>query len=168
MTRRSLNTFMNALTGSDFTCYPAASQISKDFYNLLEVYLDAVFHPKLSELSFRQEGHRLEFAFDDDPRTPLVHRGVVFNEMKGTMNSANSRLHEAVYGALFPNLTYGFNSGGDPKVIPRLSYEELIAFHQKFYHPGRCLFFFYGNMPLEKHLDFIAENTLENVEKPPS
>lgn len=167
MSRRSLNTFMNALTGSDFTCYPAASQIEKDFYNLLDVYLDAVFHPKLHELSFRQEGHRLEFEAFDDSRTPLVHRGIVFNEMKGVMNSATSRLHELISEKLFPHLTYGCNSGGDPKVIPYLTYEELIAFHKKFYNPSRCLFFFYGNLPLKKHLDFILENALKDVEKAP-
>ncbi|MGK5594109.1 MAG: insulinase family protein [Parachlamydiaceae bacterium] len=165
MSRRSLNTFMNALTGSDFTCYPAASQIDKDFYNLLEVYLDAVFHPKLHELSFRQEGHRLEFDAFDDAATPLVHRGIVFNEMKGVMNSASSRLHELLSAHLFPHLTYGYNSGGDPKAIPYLSYEELIAFHKKYYNPSRCLFFFYGNLPLKGHLDFLLEQTLKDVEK---
>ncbi|KAF3363413.1 Presequence protease 1, chloroplastic/mitochondrial [Chlamydiales bacterium STE3] len=167
MSRRSLNTFMNALTGSDFTCYPAASQIEKDFYNLLDVYLDAVFHPKLHELSFRQEGHRLEFEVFDDPTTPLVHRGIVFNEMKGVMNSATSRLQELLSEKLFPHLTYGCNSGGDPKIIPYLSYEELIAFHKKFYNPSRCLFFFYGNLPTQKHLDFILEKALKAVEKAP-
>lgn len=167
MSRRSLNTFMNALTGSDFTCYPAASQIEKDFYNILDVYLDAVFHPKLHELSFRQEGHRLEFEAFDDARTPLVHRGIVFNEMKGVMNSASTRLHELLSEKLFPHLTYGYNSGGDPKAIPFLTYEELIAFHKKYYNPSRCLFFFYGNLPLKKHLDFILENALKGVEKAP-
>lgn len=165
MNRRSLNTFMNALTGSDFTCYPASTQIFKDFYNLLDVYLDAVFHPRLSELSFRQEGHRLEFEEIANPNSKLLHRGVVFNEMKGNMNSLNHRLHDALYGALYPHVTYGFNSGGDPKIIPRLTYEELITFHQKFYHPSRCLFFFYGNMPLEGHLDFIEEKALKDVVK---
>lgn len=165
MTRRSLNTFMNALTGSDFTCYPAASQVSKDFYNLFEVYLDAVFKPLLNELSFLQEGHRLEFEVPDDPSTPLTHKGVVFNEMKGALSSGSSRLMEAMNAALYPNVTYGYNSGGDPKDIPNLTYEELRQFHQTFYHPSRCLFFFYGNMPLEKHLDFINEHTLKHAKK---
>lgn len=167
MTRRSLNTFMNALTGSDFTCYPAASQNRKDFYNLLEVYLDAVFHPKLHEMSFLQEGHRLEFSTPDDPESPLEYKGIVFNEMKGAMASSSSRLYETVNRELFPNLTYGINSGGDPAVIPDLSYEELKAFHAKYYHPSRCLFFFYGNMHLEDHLDFITKNTLNYVQKEP-
>jgi presequence protease len=163
MNRRSLNTFMNALTGADFTCYPAATQVPKDFYNLLEVYLDAVFHPILKELSFLQEGHRLEFSNPSDPSTPLEFKGIVYNEMKGALASGSARLSEALNESLFPNLTYGFNSGGDPKDIPNLTYAELIQFHEQFYHPSRCLFFFYGNMPLEEHLDFISNQTLQGV-----
>lgn len=167
MTRRSLNTFMNALTGPDFTCYPAASQVRKDFYNLLDVYLDAVFHPKLDEFSFLQEGHRLEFAVPEDPSTPLEYKGIVFNEMKGAMASSNSRLYEIINRELYPDITYGINSGGDPKHIPELTYSDLKAFHAKYYHPSRCLFFFYGNMPLEGHLDFITKETLNYVQKEP-
>lgn len=167
MTRRSLNTFMNALTGSDFTCYPAASQVPKDFYNLLEVYLDAVFHPNLNQLSFLQEGHRLEFSNPEDPDSPLEYKGIVFNEMKGSLASPTARLAEAMNAALFPDLTYGYNSGGDPKNIPELTYQELCAFYQQFYQPSRCLFFFYGNMPLEGHLDFIAKHALEQAKKTP-
>lgn len=163
MNRRSLNTFMNALTGADFTCYPAATQIPQDFYNLLRVYLDAVFHPRLQEKSFRQEGHRLEFETPDNPETSLTYRGIVFNEMKGVLNSSSSRMHEALQKALYPNITYGVNSGGDPKEIPDLSYHELVSFHRTFYHPSRCLFFFYGNMPLDKHLDFIEEHILKDT-----
>lgn len=165
MTRRSLNTYMNALTGCDFTCYPAASQVSKDFYNILDVYLDAVFHPTLNQLSFKQEGHRLEFEIPTDPSSPLQYKGIVFNEMKGAMASSMSRLNEIMNQALFPNLTYGYNSGGDPQVIPQLKYEELVKFHKEYYHPSRCLFYFYGNLPLEGHLDFILENTLKDVKK---
>lgn len=167
MSRRSLNTFMNALTGSDFTCYPAASQEPKDFYNLLEVYLDAVFHPHLNEFSFLQEGHRLEFSIPDDPHSPLERKGIVYNEMKGALSSASARLSEAINETLFPDVMYGINSGGDPKVIPDLTYEELKEFHATYYHPSRCLFFFYGNMPLETHLDFIAEHTLSKTKKLP-
>lgn len=165
MSRRSLNTFMNALTGSDFTCYPAASQNEKDFYNLLDVYIDAVFHPELKKLSFLQEGHRLEFADPKDPSTPLEFKGIVFNEMKGNLASADTRLWHALMAALVPNLPYAFNSGGDPKDIPNLTYAELVGFHETFYHPSRCLFFFYGNLPLKHHLDFIAEKALKNVPK---
>jgi len=167
MNRRSLNTFMNALTGADFTCYPAASQVHQDFYNLLEVYLDAVFHPILNELSFLQEGHRLEFSQPFDSSTPLEYKGIVYNEMKGALCSPGARLSEAMHAALFPHVTYGCNSGGDPKNIPQLTYEELKQFYQTFYHPSRCLFFFYGNMPLERHLDFIAEHTLNHTKPVP-
>ncbi len=163
MTRRSLNTFMNALTGADFTCYPAASQEPKDFYNLLGVYLDAVFYPHLKELSFLQEGHRIEFSKADDPTSPLEYKGIVFNEMKGALSSATARLAEAVNQALFPDITYGNDSGGDPKVIPSLTYQELLDFHKKYYHPSHCLFYFYGDMPLDKHLDFIIEHALSDV-----
>lgn len=165
MNRRSLNTFMNALTGGDFTCYPAASQVEKDFYNLLEVYLDAVFKPKLTQLSFLQEGHRLEFLHPDDPNSPLLFKGVVFNEMKGALATGEARLSEALMSSLFPNVTYGVNSGGDPKEIPSLTYEELKAFHAKFYHPSRCLFYFYGNLPLEKHLAFLEKHAFKGVKK---
>lgn len=168
MSRRSLNTFMNALTGADFTCYPAASQVHKDFYNLLEVYLDAVFHPTLSEFSFAQEGHRLEFTDLNDSSSPLLIKGIVYNEMKGALSSSSARLIEAINAALFPAITYGYNSGGDPKDIPKLSYEELKQFHQTYYHPSRCLFFFYGNIPLESHLDFIAKETLDRANALPS
>lgn len=165
MTRRSLNTFMNAFTGADFTCYPAASQIPKDFYNLLEVYLDAVFKPNLKELSFLQEGHRLEFEKMDDPTTPLEFKGIVYNEMKGALSSPDSRLHEALDHAIYPDITYGINSGGDPKNIPELTYQQLKEFHETYYHPSRCLFYFYGNLPIEGHLDFIQENILNDVSK---
>lgn len=167
MNRRSLNTFMNALTGTDFTCYPASTQVHKDFYNLLEVYLDAVFKPKLEEYSFMQEGHRLEFSQKDDPQSPLEHKGVVFNEMKGALNSPMARMGEEINRALFPDVFYGFNSGGDPRDIPTLAYKELCDFHKFYYHPSHCLFFFYGNMPLTNHLDFILEHTLNGVKKIP-
>lgn len=166
MTRRSLNTFMNAMTGSDFTCYPASSQVKKDFYNLLEVYLDAVFEPELKYYSFLQEGHRYEFV---DPKnyetSPVFYKGVVFNEMKGAMTSSEQRLWYALMKHLTPDLTYCHNSGGDPTVIPSLTHEELKAFHQQYYHPSRCLFFFYGNFDLKEHLDFIETHTLGQTEK---
>ncbi|WP_194847101.1 insulinase family protein [Candidatus Neptunochlamydia vexilliferae] len=161
MTRRSLNTFMNAMTGADFTCYPAASQVEKDFYNLLEVYLDAVFAPELKEMSFLQEGHR--FEFDPD----LIFKGVVYNEMKGSLSNPETRLWQEITKYLTPDLTYAFNSGGDPKDIPSLTYEGLKEFHATHYHPSRSIFFFYGNLPLKKHLDFIQKHALKGVEKLP-
>ncbi|HSX38287.1 MAG TPA: insulinase family protein [Chlamydiales bacterium] len=165
MSRRSLNTFMNALTGQDFTCYPASSQIEQDFYNLLEVYIDAVFHPELKEMSFLQEGHRLEFAERDNPNSPLQFHGVVYNEMKGSLASIDSRLWRAVNSHLFSDLPYAYNTGGNPKDIVTLTHEELIEFHRNFYHPSRCLFFFYGDLPLSKHLDFLTEKILDGALK---
>ncbi len=167
MTRRSLNTYMNALTGQDFTCYPASSQVEKDFYNLLEVYLDAVFHPELKKTSFLQEGHRIEFADPKNLKGSLQFQGIVYNEMKGAMSSVESRLWEAMSQALTPDLPYRHNSGGDPKDIPSLSYDELVEFHRNFYHPSRCLFFFYGSLPLKKHLDFIEKHGLRHAAKIP-
>lgn len=161
MARRSLNTFMNAMTGADFTCYPAASQVEKDFYNLLEVYLDAVFYPELKEMSFLQEGHRLEL----DPN--LVYKGVVYNEMKGSLSNPETRLWHELTKYLTPDLTYAFNSGGEPKEIPNLTWEQLKEFHATYYHPSRCIFFFYGSLSLENHLDFVAKNALKGVKKLP-
>lgn len=165
MIRRSLNTFMNAFTGSDYTCYPASSEIEKDFYNLLLVYSDCVFHPCLKKLSFLQEGHRLEYLIPDDPKTPLQFKGIVYNEMKGALNSADERLWNAMMEKLTPDLTYKYNSGGDPKEITDLKYEDLLEFHKKFYHPSHCLFFFYGNIDTEKHLQFLETNVFQNVKK---
>jgi Zn-dependent M16 (insulinase) family peptidase len=167
MTRRSLNTFMNALTGADFTCYPAASQVEKDFYNLFEVYIDAVFHPELKEMSFLQEGCRLEFTKPSDPKSPLCYKGIVFNEMQGAMSSADARLWHAMLENLVPDLPYAYNSGGDPEHIPSLSYEELLAFYHSHYHPSRCLFFLYGNLPLKGHLDFLDKHALQGVKPLP-
>jgi presequence protease len=165
MIRRSLNTFMNAWTGSDFTAYPAASQIKKDFYNLLDVYTDSVFNPLLTRQSFLQEGHRLEFSDPQDIQSSLTFKGIVFNEMKGALASPEERLQEELNKALFPTLTYGINSGGDPKNIVNLTYEDFLQFHKTYYHPSRCHFFFYGNLPLEGHLEFLDKNVFPQTEK---
>ena len=165
MHKRSLNTYMNALTGSDFTCYPAATLVKKDFYNLLDVYLDAVFHPNLDELSFLQEGHRLEFQDNDNVDSPLIFKGIVYNEMKGSLASSDTRLWKLMMHELYPTLPYRFNSGGDPEEIPNLSYQELLDFHKTYYHPSNCLFYFYGNLPLEEHLDFLSEKLLKDYKK---
>ncbi len=130
MIRRSLNTFMNAFTTSDYTAYPFASQNRKDYFNLLEVYLDAVFFSRLDPLDFSQEGHRIEFQDPEDSDSPLVYKGVVYNEMKGDTSSPVSMLYHGIQEALYPTSTYHFNSGGDPVSIPSLSYEELKAFYQ--------------------------------------
>jgi len=151
MTRRSLNTFMNAFTSSDWTAYPFASQNRKDFANLMDVYLDAVFFSRLHELDFAQEGHRLEYETADDPTSDLVFKGVVFNEMKGAMSSPMSTLYDSLNHYLFPTNTYHFNSGGDPEEIPNLSYTDLKAFYDKHYHPGNAVFLTYGNIPVVEH-----------------
>jgi Zn-dependent M16 (insulinase) family peptidase len=147
MIRRSLNSFMNAMTSSDWTAYPFASQNRKDFDNLLSVYLDAVFFARLDPLDFMQEGIRVEFEKPDDPDSPLVYKGVVFNEMKGAMSSVNSVLWEAINTHLYPTTTYHYNSGGDPEVIPDLRYEDLVAFYKEHYHPSNAVFMTYGDIP---------------------
>ena len=164
MTRRSLNTFMNAFTSSDWTAYPFASQNKKDFNNLLQVYLDAVFFPLLTPEDFAQEGHRLEFETPDDPNTPLVYKGIVFNEMKGAMSAPTSVLGQEVDKHLFPSITYHHNSGGEPENIPDLTYEQLKAFHAKHYHPSNALFITYGNIPASEHQEYMQDCALAQFE----
>src|ERR1700733_4019125 len=125
MRRRSLNTYMNAATGRDYTYYPVASLIEEDFYNLFSVYFDAVFHPLFQEESFAQEGCRLEFTAPGDPTTELVYKGVVYNEMKGALSSPDRLLAEQLGAELFQDTPYRYNSGGDPLEIPDLTREEL-------------------------------------------
>lgn len=161
MSRRSLNTFMNAFTGADFTCYPAASQVSEDFYNLLDVYGDAVFHPRLLETSFWQEGIRLERV--PRPGRGLQYGGIVFNEMKGVLAVGERRLWSQLVTHLFPDTPYKFESGGHPDHIPKLTLENLRAYHSDHYHPSRCLFYFYGNIPLEDHLSHLQKKILGNA-----
>jgi Zn-dependent M16 (insulinase) family peptidase len=151
MIRRSLNTFMNAFTSSDWTAYPFASQNKKDFNNLLDVYLDATFFPLLNEQDFAQEGHRLEFATPDDPQSALTFKGVVFNEMKGALSSPVQRLGLALQSRLFPTTTYHYNSGGDPEAIPDLTYQQLKDFHARHYHPSNAIFLTYGDIPAAEH-----------------
>ncbi|MBI5015551.1 MAG: insulinase family protein [Deltaproteobacteria bacterium] len=156
MIRRSLNTFMNAMTAADWTLYPFSSQNAKDLYNLLDVYLDAVFFPLLRERDFRQEGWRLELADPSDPTSALEYKGVVYNEMKGAMADPHSLLSQRVAEALYPTTTYGFNSGGEPSHIPDLTWQGLRAFHETCYHPSNAYFFTCGDLPLERHLEAVA------------
>ena len=148
MTRRSLNTFMNAMTSSDWTAYPFASQNDKDFNNLLDVYLDAVFFSRLHELDFAQEGHRIEFSEEGNPDSPLEYKGVVFNEMKGAMSSTVSQLWQGISAYLFPTTTYHYNSGGDPAEITDLTYEQLLSFYKTHYHPSNAIFMTFGSMDI--------------------
>ncbi len=164
MIRRSLNTFMNAFTSSDWTAYPFATQNRKDFYNLLHVYLDSVFFPRLDPLDFAQEGHRVEFQRPDDPTSPLEFKGVVFNEMKGAMSSPISQLWQTVQSNLFPTTTYHYNSGGDPEAIPDLTYDALKAFHRRHYHPSNALFMTYGDLDVAEHHRVFDEDVLSRFE----
>jgi Zn-dependent M16 (insulinase) family peptidase len=169
MLKRSLSTFMNAFTASDWTMYPFSTQNKKDYYNLMEVYLDAAFFPRLDRLSFKQEGHRLEVEDTGDGQGPgthqLIYKGVVYNEMKGAMSSPDQVMARSILKALYPSTTYRFNSGGDPAAIPSLTYEQLKAFHQKHYHPSNAFFYTYGNLPLRDHLAFIEEKVLKQFER---
>uniref|UniRef100_A0A4W3H4S8 Pitrilysin metalloproteinase 1 n=1 Tax=Callorhinchus milii TaxID=7868 RepID=A0A4W3H4S8_CALMI len=160
MLNRSLSTFMNAFTASDYTMYPFSTQNSKDFQNLLSVYLDAVFFPCLRELDFCQEGWRLEHENPHDPSSPLVFKGVVFNEMKGAFTDNEKLYAQHVQNKILPDHTYSVVSGGDPMHIPELTWEELKHFHATHYHPSNARFFTYGDLPLEQHLKQIQEEAL--------
>lgn len=165
MTRRSLSTFMNAFTASDWTAYPFATQSRKDFDNLLQVYLDATFFPNLNELDFLQEGHRVEFEEAENPAGHLVYKGVVFNEMKGAMSSPVQRIWQDMQSALFPTNTYHFNSGGEPAVIPELTHQQLLDFHATHYQPSNATFMTYGSFPVEEHQARMQELALEKYTK---
>ncbi|MGK0291563.1 MAG: Zn-dependent M16 (insulinase) family peptidase, partial [bacterium] len=165
MIRRSMKTFMNAFTASDWTMYPFSSQNEKDFYNLMGVYLDAAFFPLLDEPSFKQEGHRLEFSEEGNLDSPLEIKGIVYNEMKGAMSAPASILGDKIGNTLFPTITYQHNSGGKPSDIPNLTWEQLKEFHQVHYHPSNSFFYSYGTLSLEKHLSFIEDNALNQFEK---
>lgn len=165
MIRRSLNTFMNAFTSSDWTAYPFASKNKKDFFNLMDVYLDAVFFSRLDELDFAQEGHRVEFEDPKNPDTDLQFKGVVFNEMKGAMSSPVSTLWQKLTSNLYPTTTYHYNSGGEPENIPDLGYEQLKSFYKTHYHPSNAVFMTYGNISAAEHQKRIDENALSRFDK---
>ena len=149
LVKGSLATFVNAMTMPDKTVYPAASTNLQDFYNLLEVYADAVFHPLLSPEKLAQEGWHYELEAAD---APLSYKGVVFNEMKGAYSSPDNLLGRYSQQALFPDNTYGFDSGGDPTVIPNLTYDQFRRFYETYYHPSNALIFFYGDDDLNERL----------------
>jgi len=138
----SLATFVNAMTYPDKTVYPVASQNLQDFYNLIDVYVDAVLHPLISEQTLMQEGWHYEL---NSPKGKLTYKGVVFNEMKGVYSDPDSVLETAITQALFPKHTYGHDSGGDPRMIPSLTYKNFIQFYKTFYHPSNAYIFFYGD-----------------------
>jgi len=157
MIRRSLNSFMNAFTSSDWTAYPFATQNDKDFKNLLDVYVDSAFFPRLDPLDFSQEGHRLELDGDNK----LEIKGVVFNEMKGAMSSPTDQLWHGMSKHLFEETTYHHNSGGDPEKIIDLTHSDLVAFHQKHYHPSNATFFTFGNVSIDEVHSHLEENVFK-------
>lgn len=161
--KSSLQTFLNAFTFPDKTVYPASSMLEKDFFNLMLVYADAVFFPLLREEVFRQEGHRLE-----RDREGLRRVGVVYNEMKGVFSSAEAIVADLSMRSLFPDVPYGFESGGDPRAIPSLSYRAFLDFHRRYYHPGNCRLFLYGDIPPAKTMRFLQENFLASFGPPPT
>lgn len=150
----SLQTFLNAMTFPDKTCYPVASQNTKDFYNLIDVYLDAVLYPRITREIFEQEGWHYELENADDA---LTYKGVVFNEMKGVYSSPDSLLGEYSQHAVFPDTLYSLESGGHPAKIPDLTYEEFKNFHSTYYHPSNAWIYFYGDDDPEKRLELIKE-----------
>ena len=157
MIRRSLNSFMNAFTSSDWTAYPFATQNNKDFNNLLDVYVDSAFFPRLDPLDFSQEGHRLEI----DNENNLEIKGVVFNEMKGAMSSPTDQLWHGMSKHLFEETTYHHNSGGDPEKIIDLTHADLVAFHQKHYHPSNATFFTFGNVSIDEIHSHLEKNVFQ-------
>jgi len=152
----SLQTFLNAFTYPDRTCYPVASQNTKDFYNLVNVYLDAVLHPRAMKdpTVLAQEGWHYEL---EDPDAPLTFKGVVFNEMKGVYSSPDSLMYRAAQQLTFPDTTYAVDSGGDPMSIPSLSFDQFKAFHESYYHPANSRIFFYGDDDLATRLELLDE-----------
>ncbi|MDR1855867.1 MAG: insulinase family protein [Desulfovibrio sp.] len=150
----SLNTFLNAFTFPDKTCYPVASANLRDFYNLIDVYIDAVFHPRISKDIFAQEGWHVEAASADGPWT---YKGVVYNEMKGAYSSQDAVLGERSQQSVFPDTLYSLDSGGDPERIPQLTYEEFRNFHSSYYHPSNARFFFWGDDPEEERLRLLSK-----------
>eukprot|EP00548_Thalassiothrix_antarctica_P007474 CAMPEP_0194146632 /NCGR_PEP_ID=MMETSP0152-20130528/21136_1 /TAXON_ID=1049557 /ORGANISM="Thalassiothrix antarctica, Strain L6-D1" /LENGTH=1085 /DNA_ID=CAMNT_0038847193 /DNA_START=62 /DNA_END=3319 /DNA_ORIENTATION=+ len=161
----SLQTFLNAFTYPDRTCYVVASQNTKDFYNLVNVYTDAVFHPRAitDPMVHAQEGWHLELENKDDP---LTYKGVVYNEMKGVYSSSDSLLGRESMRSMFPDTTYGVDSGGDPAVIPELSFDQFVDFHTKFYHPANSRIYFSGDDDVLKRLE-IMDEYLQDFEPSP-
>jgi presequence protease len=159
----SLNTFLNAMTYGDKTIYPLASKNEKDFFNLMDVYLDAVFYPNIYSQPeiLMQEGWHYELENKEDE---LKYKGVVYNEMKGAFSSPDGVLMRKIQETLFPDNTYGYESGGDPEYIPDLTHEEFLGFHTKYYHPSNSYIFLYGDLDLNKALTFINDNYLRNFD----
>ena len=164
LVKGSMNTFLNAITFPDKTCYPTASCNEQDFKNLMHVYLDAVFYPNIysREEIFRQEGWNYHLT---DPEGPLTLNGVVYNEMKGAFSSSDEVLDREIMNSLFPDTPYGLESGGDPEHIPDLTYEKFLDFHRKYYHPSNAYIFLYGKMDMAERLEFIDSHYLSKFDR---
>ena len=165
LAKGSLNTFLNAMTFPDKTMYPVASRNEKDFFNLMDVYLDAVFFPNIYKYPeiFKQEGWHYEIVQDDNPRLEIS--GVVYNEMKGAYSTPEELLLRKVQESLYPDTPYGNDSGGDPEKIPELTYERFINFHKKYYHPSNSYIYVYGDVNRKKLLEFLDREYLSNFDK---
>ena len=163
LVKGSLNTFLNAMTYPDKTVYPVASCNDKDFQNLMDVYLDAVFHPNIYKRKeiMMQEGWHYEC---EDASQPIQYNGVVYNEMKGVFSSPEQQLDRLNMKTLYPDTPYFYESGGDPEYITDLTYEDFIAFHQKYYHPSNSYIYLYGNMDIEEKLAFIDKEYLSHYD----
>ncbi|WMM25491.1 insulinase family protein [Tissierella sp. MB52-C2] len=164
MVKGSLQTFINAMTFSDKTLYPVASRNDKDFFHLMDVYLDAVLYPKIYEIPdiFMQEGWHHELFSKEDK---ITYKGVVYNEMKGAYSSPETILRANIAKSLYPDTCYQYSSGGDPDIIPELSYEAFLDFHRKLYHPSNSYIYLYGDGDIDKQLSFINENYLSSFDK---
>lgn len=165
MLNRSVATFMNAMTGPDYTMYPFSSMNETDFRHLQMVYLDAVFNPNLKYLDFLQEGWRLELNDLNDKSSGYTIKGVVFNEMKGSFSDNNTLFWQKFFNTMLPDTTYGYVSGGDPLIIPTLTHKDLVDFHHKYYHPSNAKFFSYGNFRLDNTLEYINSEYLTKPQK---
>lgn len=163
LVKGSLNTFLNAMTFPDKTMYPVASRNDKDFANLMDVYLDAVFYPAMREEReiLLQEGWRYEIEEESEP---LRYSGVVFNEMKGALSSPEDLLENHTMRMLFPDTPYAKESGGNPDAIPDLSYEDFVAFHKRYYHPSNSYIFLYGAMDIEERLAYLDQEYLSHFD----
>ena len=163
LAKGSLNTFLNAITWPDKTMYPVASRNSQDFKNLMDVYLDAVFYPEClkNPQILMQEGWHYEL---ESKEAPLTYKGVVYNEMKGALSAPEAILEDCAMEALFPDTTYGVESGGDPEVIPSLTFKEFTEFHRRFYHPSNSYIYLYGDMDIEETLRYLDEEYLSHFD----
>lgn len=164
LVKGSLNTFLNAMTYPDKTIYPVASCNDKDFQNLVDVYMDAVFNPNIykHEEIFKQEGWHYELESKD---APVTINGVVYNEMKGAYSSPDEILQQEIYRALYPDNTYSKNSGGNPEYIPDLTYEEYLNFHRRYYHPVNSYIYLYGDMDMAEKLDWMDKEYLSRYDR---